>query len=147
MLNLHLDFWNSDRKINFWANLGRKSQSCSFCLKICTHGISRMLILIPTLVFWISNPKSIFGQIWAKKVKVVRFTWKLAHMVSSEWFLFQHYFSEFPTLSLFLGIFWPKSQSCLFCLKTGMHGILSILLLIPKLIFSTSKPRFIFGQS
>ena len=24
-----------------------------------------MLILIATLVFWISNPKSIFGQIWA----------------------------------------------------------------------------------
>ena len=35
----------------FWANLGRKSQICSFSLKIGTHGISRMLILIPTSVF------------------------------------------------------------------------------------------------
>ena len=28
-----------------------------------------MLILIPTLVFWISNSKSIFTQIWAEKVE------------------------------------------------------------------------------
>ena len=79
--NPDLDFWNSDPKIHFWANLGPKSQRCSFCLKIGTHGISRMLILIPTLVFWISNPNFLFGQIWAKKVKVVRFNWKLTHMV------------------------------------------------------------------
>ena len=59
----------------FWPNLGPKSQSCHFCLKICTHGISKMLILIPTLVFWISNSNSLFGQIWAKKVKVVHFNW------------------------------------------------------------------------
>ena len=31
------------------------------------------------LVFWITNPKSIFGQIWAEKVKIVQFDWKLAH--------------------------------------------------------------------
>ena len=88
--NPDLDFWNSDPKIHFWANLGPKIQSCPFCLKIGTHGISRMLILIPTLVFWISNPNFLFGQIWAKKVKVVHFNWKLAHLVS--WgcgFLFQ----------------------------------------------------------
>ena len=80
--NPDLDFWNSDPKIHFWANLGPKIQSCPFCLKIGTHGISKMLILIPTLVFWISNPNFLFGQIWAKKVKVVRFNWKLTHMVS-----------------------------------------------------------------
>ena len=77
-----------------WAispNLGRKIQSCPFCLKISTHGISRLLILIRTLVFWISNPKFLFGQIWAKKVKDVLFVWKLAHMVSSgRWFLLRH---------------------------------------------------------
>ena len=28
--NLDLDFWNSDLKRHFWANLGRKSQSCPF---------------------------------------------------------------------------------------------------------------------
>ena len=71
--------------------LDPKIQSCPFCLKIGTHRISRMLILIPTLVFWISNPYFLFGQIWAKKVKVVRFNWKLAHMISQGcWFLFQH---------------------------------------------------------
>ena len=89
--NPDLDFWNFDPKIHFWANLDPKIQSCPFCLKIGTHGISRMLILIPTLVFWISNPNFLFGQIWAKKVKVVRFNWKLAHMISRGcWFLFQH---------------------------------------------------------
>ena len=89
--NPDLDFWNSDPKIHFWANLGPKIQSCPFCLKIGTHDISRMLILIPTLVFWISNPNFFFGQIWAKKVKVVRFNWKLAQMISRGcWFLFQH---------------------------------------------------------
>ena len=80
--NPDLDFWNSDPKIHFWANLGPKSQRCPFCLKIGTHGISSILILIPTLVFWISNPNFLFRQIWAKKVEVVRFNWKLAHMVS-----------------------------------------------------------------
>ena len=91
ILNPDLDFWNFDLKIHFWANLAPKIQSCSFCLKIGTHGISRMLILISTLVFWISNPYFLFGQIWAKKVKVVRFNWKLAHMISRGcWFLFQH---------------------------------------------------------
>ena len=89
ILNPDLDFWNFVDKIHFWANLGPKTQS--FCLKIGTHGISRMLILIPTLISWISNPNFLFGQIWAKKVKVVRFNWKLAHMISRGcWFLFQH---------------------------------------------------------
>ena len=89
--NPDLDFWNSDPKIHFWANLGPKIQSCPFCLKIGAPSISRMLILIPTLVFWISNPNFLFGQIWAKKVKVVQFGWKLAHRVSRRcWFLFRH---------------------------------------------------------
>ena len=80
--NPDLDFWNPFPKIHFWANLDPKIQGCPFCLKIGAHSISRMLILIPTLVFWISNPNFFFGQIWAKKVKVVRFNWKLTHMVS-----------------------------------------------------------------
>ena len=86
-----LSFWNSDLKIYFWANLGRKIQSCPFFLKIGMHGILTMLIFIPILVFWISDPKSIFGQMWTKKVKVVCFTWKLVHMLSRGfWFLFQY---------------------------------------------------------
>ena len=56
-----------------------------------THHISGMLILIPKLVCWIPNPNFLFRQIWVKKVKVVHFNWKLAHMISwGCWFLFQH---------------------------------------------------------
>ena len=65
--------------ILFWTNLGRKIESCSFWLKIGTHDISRMLILLPTIVFWIANPRSTFGKIWAERVKAVCFAWKLAH--------------------------------------------------------------------
>ena len=85
----------------FFATSGRNSQSCLFCQKIDTHGISRMLNFIPTLVFWISNPKSIFGETWAKENKVVSFVWKLAHTVSREYrLLFQHQFSDIRNLSL-----------------------------------------------
>ena len=62
--------------------LSRKSQSFPFCLKTGSQRVSRMLILIPTLVLWISNPKSIFGQIWAKKALVVYFSSNLSHRVS-----------------------------------------------------------------
>ena len=119
--NPDLDFWNSDPKIHFWANLGRKSQSCPFFLKIGMHGILTMLILIPTLVFWISDPKSIFGKIWTKKVNVVQFGWKLAHRVSRRcWFLFRHYFSQFPTLNPFLDKFGSKNSK-LFILTKNWH--------------------------
>ena len=81
--NPDLDFWNFNPKVHLWANLDPKTQSCLFCLKNGIHGISRILILIPTLVSWISNLNFLFGQIiWDKKVKVVRFNWKLVHMVS-----------------------------------------------------------------
>ena len=101
-----LSFWNSDPKIHFWANLCQKSQICFFYLKIGTHVISRLLILVPILVFWISKPKSIFVQIRTEKLEVVQFGWKLAHRVSRQcWFLFQHYVSKFPTLNTFLDKF------------------------------------------
>ena len=109
-MNLHLNFGKSDPKSHFWANFGRKSQSCSFRLKTGTHDNLRMLILYPALVFWISN-FSVFGLTWAKKVKVVSFVWKLAYMVSRGfWFLFQHNFSELPVLNLFLGKFGRKKS-------------------------------------
>ena len=117
-----LSFWNSDPKIHFWANLGQKSQSCLFYLKIGTHVIiSRLLILVPTLVFWISKPKSIFGQIWTGKLKVVQFGWKFAHRVSRQcWFLFRHYFSQFPTLNPFLDKFGLKNSK-FFVLTENWH--------------------------
>ena len=78
----NISFQNFQPRIHFWENLGQKTQSCPFCLRIGTHCISRMLILISTLVFSISNQTSIFGQMWAKKPKVVCFAWKWAQMVS-----------------------------------------------------------------
>ena len=142
ILNTDLDFWNSNPKINFWANLGQKNQSCAFFLKIGTHGISRMLIPIPRLVFWISNSKFFFGQIWAKKVKVVHFALKLAHMVSSgSWFLFRHSFSEFQNLNSFLGKISPKKWNYPFLLKIDTQSIIRMMILIPTLVFSHFKPK------
>ena len=51
-------FLNFELTIQFWPNLGEKSQICQFCLKIGTLGILRMWILIARLVFWILKPKS-----------------------------------------------------------------------------------------
>ena len=55
--NPDFDFWNSDPKIHFWANLGPKIQSCPFCLKIGAHYILRILISNPDLDFWNSDSK------------------------------------------------------------------------------------------
>ena len=123
ILNFELDSWNSDPNIHFWGNLGRKSQSCLFCLNFGTHVISRILILILTLVFWISfigKPKFIYWQIWAEKVKVLNIDWKFAHRVPRQCrLLFRHYFSQFPTqINFWANLGW-KSQSCLFFQKIG----------------------------
>ena len=67
--NPDLDFLKFWPQNPFLANLGLKSQSCPFCLKIDTHGISEMLILIPTLVFWISNPNFPFWANMAQKIQ------------------------------------------------------------------------------
>ena len=91
-----LDFWNTDPKLYFdWKSLtGKvkvfhfawklahksifmKIQTWPFCRKISTHGVSRMLILTPTLAFWICNPKSVFGQIWAEKNQSCPFCLKI----------------------------------------------------------------------
>ena len=95
--NPGLDFLNFDPKIYFLANLGPKIQSCPFCLKIVT----KMLILILTLVLWISNPNFLFGQIWAKKVKVLRFNWKL-----TQWYLG----SADSESGLWFLNFWPQKS-------------------------------------
>ena len=78
-------------------------------MKIGTDVALRLLILVPTLVLWISKPKSIFGQICTQNLKVVQFGWKLAYRASQQfWFLFQHYFSQFPILNTFLDKFGLK---------------------------------------
>ena len=100
-----LRFWNSNPKIHFWANLEFQKSKCGF-LKIFANLQKSKLSVFPenwhakhlddansyyNISFWISDPKSIFGQIWAKKVNVVCFAWKLVHMLSRNcWFLFQH---------------------------------------------------------
>ena len=48
----NISFMNFQLYISFWANLGQKSQSCSFCLDVGIHGILRMLILIWRFVFF-----------------------------------------------------------------------------------------------
>ena len=65
--NPELDIWNSDPKVHFWANLGPKSQSCLFCLKIGAHDISRMLIPNPDLDIWNFNPKIHFWDKFGPK--------------------------------------------------------------------------------
>ena len=70
-----------------WAispNLGHEIKRCSFWLKIDTHNILEVLIPNPDL------DKSIFGQLWAQKFKVVRFVLKLVHLISQgSWFRLQ----------------------------------------------------------
>ena len=85
-----LKLWNSNPKIIFCANLDRKSKKCPLYLKIGSHVISRMLIFIPTLIFWRSNPK-----FW-----IQCFAWKLGHRVSRGcWVLLRDCFSEIPSLN------------------------------------------------
>ena len=110
---------------------------------------SRMLIFIPTLVFWISKPRSIFEQIWAEKVKVIHFGWWLVHRVSRRcWFLFRHYFSEFSNPIHFWVNLGRKIQSCPFWLKISTCIIWHtwMLILIPTLVFWISDPKSIFGK-
>ena len=73
----NISFLNLQPKIYFWANLDQKSQSCLFRLKIGTHGIFRMLILVPTLVLWISKSKSIFGKNLGQKSQSYPFLAKI----------------------------------------------------------------------
>ena len=101
-------------------------------------------MFILTLAVWIFDPKSTFGKIWAKKVKVVQFGGKPAHRVSRQyWFLFRHYFSQFPTLNPFLDKFGPKNSK-LFILTKNWH--IWMLILIQTIIFWIANPKSIFGQ-
>ena len=81
-----------------------------------------LLILIPTLVFEISNPKSIFGKIWDKNVKAICFTWKLAHAQYLE-----------------------DADSCFdISFLNFQTQISSMLILILRLVFWNSKPKSSF---
>ena len=94
--NPDLDFWNSNPKIHFWANLGPKIQSCLFCLKIGAHSISRMLIPNPDLDFWNFDPKIHFWANLGPKTQSCPFCLKIG----------THCFSRMliliPTLALWI---------------------------------------------
>ena len=139
--NRDLDFWNSvPNSVHFWAKLGQKRQSCLFCLKIGTHGIWRMVIVIATLVLWNSDPKIHFWANLEPKSQYRLFCLKIStHSISRMliliptlvyWirnpnvpfsanlrqnshgsrFLFQHLFAEFQTKNQFLAKFGPKKS-------------------------------------
>ena len=82
--NSDLDFWNSDPKIHFWANLGPKYSKLSlFYLKISTHSISRMLIPNPDLDFWNFDPKIHFWANLSPKSQSCLFRLKIGtHSIS-----------------------------------------------------------------
>ena len=79
--NLGLEFWNSDPKIHFWANLGPKIQSCLFCLKIDACCISRMLIRNPD--FWNFDSKIHFWANLGRKTQNCPFCLK----IGTQWYL------------------------------------------------------------
>ena len=61
--NLDLNFWNSDPKIQYLGKFEPKNSKLSVLPKNWYTWYLEMLILIPTLAFWIYKPKSIYGQI------------------------------------------------------------------------------------
>ena len=114
--NPDLDFLNSDSKIYFWAFGPKKSKLFSLDENWHTERLDDV-----NLMFSVSNPKSFFGQIWAEKIKVVHFDWKLAHMVYwGCWILFRQWIFELLTLDSLLGKFGLK-ESKLFVLPENWH--------------------------
>ena len=89
-----------------------------------------LLILILTIVFWVSYPKSNFGQIGAKKV----FAWKLAHMVSQEWWFLL-------TLVFWICFAWKLAH---IEIQRGRESVSRMLILTLRLIFWNFKPISIF---
>ena len=97
---------------------------------------------IQTQIFEISTLKFTFGQIWAQKLKVVRFVWKLVHIVSQGcWFRIQIYIFEISTPKSIFGQFGPKIQSSLFSLKIGTHSISRMLISSPDIGFRNFDPK------
>ena len=93
----------------FWANLVWKSRSCLLGLRIGTHDILKELILHPDLIFWNSDPKILFWTNLGRKFKVVRFAWKLAHMVSwRSWFCIRTQFLKILTATSIFGPIWAE---------------------------------------
>ena len=126
------------------GKFGPKIHSCSFRLKIGTHGISRMRILIQAYVFWIPKQKSILGQFFCQNRQICPSSLKTAIYGVSKMLIL------IPTL-----VFWKsnhkthffcanlgqKNQTCPFCLKICTDGISRIWILIPTLVFWICNPK------
>ena len=120
----NISFPNVQTKNSFLSKFGPKKWKLSVLSESWHTWYLKEADCYSDISFLNFQPKIHFGQIWAKKVKVVRFLWILTHMISRWcWFLFQHLFSEFQTKNRFLAKFRPKKQICPFCLKIGTHGI------------------------
>ena len=120
--NPDLDFWNSDPKIHFWANLGPKIQS--FCLKIGAPSTSRILIPNQVLDFWNFDPKIHFWANLGPKIQSCPLCLKIGtHSILR--MLIPNpdlkFWNSDPKIHFWANLGW-KSQSCLFCLKIGTHA-------------------------
>ena len=97
-----------------WAispNLGRKIQNFLFCLKIGTHGISRMLILFPTLVFQMSKPKILFWANLGQKSESCQFCLKVGtHGISRKLIVIRTLVFWISNQKSILGKFGPKKS-------------------------------------
>ena len=122
--------------------MGQKSKKCPFYLKISLHGILRMPIFIPTLVFWIFNPKSIFRQTWFEKIKVAQ---KFAHSISRLILIPTLIFYISNPSSIF-GLIWAeKFRVVCFAWKLA-HGISRMLILIPRLVSEIPTETHFLGN-
>ena len=121
--SLHLALQRSQQYLNQniarnWVispNLGRKTQSCLFWLKISSHHILEVLIPNPNLDFWNSDPKIHFWANLGQK-SVLSENWHTWYLEDA------NSYSNISFMNFQLWIpFWAnlgqKSQSCPFYLK------------------------------
>ena len=134
---------------NFPKFSPEKFKVVHFYWKLALKVYWRCWFRIQTLIFEIPTPKSIFGQIWAQKVKNVCFCLKIGtHGISRMLILIPTLgFWIFNSKFLFGQTWTKKSQSCLLCFKIDRHGIFWKLILILALVFLIPKSKFIIGQN
>ena len=118
-----LDFWNSKPKIRFRANLGPKSETCLFFVKIGPHTISRVVVLKPDLDFWNCDHKTPFRANLSTKVQNCLFSLKIG--APSIWRMLipiiDVQFENSNSKIHFWANLRQKTQSCLFSTKISGH--------------------------
>ena len=94
----------------FSGKFGPKKTKFLFCPKIGTHCISRMLILFPTLVSWISNPKIPFWTNLGQKSQSCPFCLKIGtHGISRKLILFPALVFWISNPEFLCGQIWAKN--------------------------------------